>query len=207
MKKNSFNPKKFYNACFWLIALLILGTVIYWVYTFTRENFELNCILSSVDNNKYCVRDNDRAQQSADLLADATMRMEKLVTHLINAYPNNPVCQRLKKNFDPRKINETLPNSTHVAFSENKQKMSFCLTKEKKETSGLIDINTLMFVSLHEMGHLCTVSIGHKQEFWDNFKFLLVEAEGIGIYIPENYKEEPTEFCSMKINSNPYYDT
>ena len=51
-----------------------------------------------------------------------------------------------------------------------------------------------------------TLSVGHKQEFWENFKFLLEGATEIGIYVPEDYKEKPREYCSMMIKDNPYYD-
>jgi hypothetical protein len=51
-----------------------------------------------------------------------------------------------------------------------------------------------------------TVSIGHKQEFWENFKFLLQNAKEAGIYEPIDYKKNPTQYCSMPINDNPYFD-
>jgi hypothetical protein len=51
-----------------------------------------------------------------------------------------------------------------------------------------------------------TVSIGHKQEFWQNFKFLLENAKQAGIYDPIDYKKNPQEYCGMTINDNPYYD-
>ena len=44
------------------------------------------------------------------------------------------------------------------------------------EKDNLIDEHTLMFVSIHELSHVMTKSIGHKQEFWDNFKYLLTGA-------------------------------
>jgi hypothetical protein len=65
--------------------------------------------------------------------------------------------------------------------------MSFCLTERKKEDSDTVDINTLMFVCLHEMSHIATASIGRGTEFWTNFKFILEEAQSIGIYDPQNY--------------------
>jgi predicted metal-dependent hydrolase len=34
-----------------------------------------------------------------------------------------------------------------------------------------------MFVAIHEMSHTCTKSVGHKSEFWENFKFLLENAK------------------------------
>ena len=49
-------------------------------------------------------------------------------------------------------------------------------------------------------------SIGHKSEFWQNFKFLLENAKEAGIHKPVDYKNEPREYCGMKIHDNPYYD-
>ena len=54
---------------------------------------------------------------------------------------------------------------------------------DTEKTNGrLIDSNTLMYVALHEMAHICTESVGHTEEFWKNFKFLIIEAEAINIY-------------------------
>ena len=83
--------------------------------------------------------------------------------------------------------------------------MAFCLNTEKNGNQ-LIDANTLTFVALHELSHIATKSIGHKEEFWTNFKFLLEEASKIGIYEPIDYKKKPTRYCGTTINDNPYYD-
>ena len=70
----------------------------------------------------------------------------------------------------------------------------------------MIDEHTLMFVALHELSHIATKSIGHKTEFWDNFKFLLQNAKESGVHVPEDYKKKPIEYCGMEIKDNPYYD-
>jgi predicted metal-dependent hydrolase len=102
---------------------------------------------------------------------------------------------------------ETLPTSEHTAYSENKgEKLAFCLNKKKTDNNDLIDENTLTFVAIHELSHIATKSIGHKTEFWNNFKFLLTEAQAAGLYSPKDYKSAPQEYCGMKISDNPYYD-
>ena len=75
-----------------------------------------------------------------------------------------------------------------------------------KEGNKLIDLNTLTFVAFHELSHIMTTSIGHKQDFWQNFKFLLENAKEANIYKPVDYKKSPKEYCGMTINDNPYYD-
>jgi hypothetical protein len=51
-----------------------------------------------------------------------------------------------------------------------------------------------------------TTSIGHKQEFWQNFKFLLENAKAAGVYSPIDYKKNPQGYCGITINDNPLYD-
>jgi hypothetical protein len=50
-----------------------------------------------------------------------------------------------------------------------------------------------------------TSSIGHKRDFWDNFKFMLEQANEIGVYQPVNYAQKPREYCGMTIDNNPFY--
>ena len=121
-------------------------------------------------------------------------------------FPENEDVQRLVQKFNPTKISETLPTSEYTAYSENKgEKLAFCLNTTK-DGNKLIDINTLTFVALHELSHIMTETIGHKQEFWQNFKFLLTNAKEANIYQPIDYKKNPKEYCGMTINDNPYYD-
>ena len=61
----------------------------------------------------------------------------------------------------------------------------------------------MMFVVLHEIGHLCSVSIGHTDEFWTNFKWILLESINIGIYIQQDFNKKPVEYCGMSITSSP----
>ena len=35
---------------------------------------------------------------------------------------------------------------------------------------------------------------------------LLENAQECGVHVPRDYKQEPTEYCGMKIQDNPYYD-
>ena len=141
------------------------------------------------------------------MLASITVKCKQLVDHMDKKYPDKENVKRLVKGYNPKKICETLPTSTYTAYSENKgEKIAFCLNKKKEEKDNIIDEHTLMFVAIHEMSHVATKSIGHKEEFWDNFKFLLENAQECGVHVPQDYKKEPTEYCGMKIQDNPYYD-
>ena len=175
------------------------------IYT-ESDAYNLKCIISSVDGNRYCVRERAKLEMSADLLANVTKKCKLLVYYVKEKHPDDPRVKILVKNFNPQKINETLPTSELTAYSENKgEKVAFCLDK-KKNGPKLIDLDTLTFVALHELTHVMTTSIGHKQDFWQNFKFLLENAKAAHIHDPTDYKNNPQEYCGMTIRDNPYYD-
>jgi len=192
---------------FWVFVIFILAGCIY-KYVYDSDTFQLKCIVSGVDGNKYCVRDREKLQDAADLLAKTTDKCRELVKYVQEKHPDNQMVQRLVDGFNPQKVVETLPTSEYTAYSQNKgEKIAFCLNPDKKgDVDELIDEHTLMFVAIHELSHVGTKSIGHKTEFWDNFKFLLQNAKEAGIHEPVDYKKKPTEYCSMKIKDNPYYD-
>ena len=170
------------------------------------DAYNLKCIIASKDGNRYCVREREKLELAANLLATVTQKMKDMVKYLKETHPEDPRVIKLVAGFNPQRVSETLPTSELTAYSENKgEKIAFCLNTTK-EGNKLIDINTLTFVALHELTHVMTTSIGHKQDFWQNFKFVLEIAKAANIYIPVDYKSKPQEYCGMTINDNPYYD-
>jgi hypothetical protein len=188
-----------------VFGVIVVGCIYY--YLESSDAFQLKCIVSDVDGNKYCVRERAKLKPAADLLASVTEKCKALVKYVGEKYPDQDNVKRLVKGYNPQKVMETLPTSTYTAYSENKgEKLAFCLNKKKEDNDHLIDEHTLMFVAIHELSHVATESIGHKPEFWDNFKFLLQNAKEAGIHDPVNYRKEPREYCGMNINDNPYYE-
>lgn len=185
-----------------IILLLIVCLKIYQ----DSDTFNLKCIISDVDGKKYCVRERSKLVLAADRLATVNQKMGKLVEHCRKNFPDRENVTRLCKGYNPKQIYETLPTSEYTAYSQNKgEKMAFCLNKEKNGDQ-LIDPNTLTFVALHELSHIATKSVGHGEEFWRNFKFLLGEASKINIYQQVDYKKKPARYCGTDITDNPHYD-
>tara|TARA_Y100000816_G_C25966197_1_gene504168 strand:- start:235 stop:831 length:597 start_codon:yes stop_codon:yes gene_type:complete len=192
------------NIFGFFVIIFIIGFTLK-IY-FESDMFHLKCIISDKDGNTYCVRETPKLELVADLLANVTGKLKNLVKYVHKKYPTRENVKRLVKNFNPKKISETLPTSSYTAYSENKgEKIAFCTTT-KKDGNKLIDENTLTFVAIHELGHVMTKSIGHKKEFWENFKFLLKNAVNMKIYNPVDYKKNPQPYCGMNITDNPYYD-
>ena len=189
-----------------VLAFILCGCIYH--YFINTDLFQLKCIVSTIDGNKYCVRERSKINAAADLLAKTTDNCKKLVEYVHGKYPDNPMVQRLVHGFNPQKVVETLPTSEYTAYSENKgEKIAFCLNPDKTgNVDNLIDEHTLMFVAIHELSHVGTKSIGHKTEFWENFKFLLENAKEAGIHEPKDYKKKPVEYCSMTIKDNPFFE-
>ena len=192
-----------------LTQFVILLSLVYIFYRYKNSEWaNLKCVVAEKNGKRYCIREReDNMEEAVNLLASVVERMKKLVKHMEKKYPNDERVKRLVKNFNPRKISETLPTSEFTAYSENKgEKLAFCLNKHNENNRKLIDINTLTFVSIHELSHVMTISIGHTPEFWENMKFLLEDAVEIDIYKPIDYSKESGHYCGEDITNNPLYD-
>ena len=198
-----FNFKNENVICYIFVGfVLIMCLKIY----YESDEYNLKCVIASKDGNRYCVREREKINDAANLLAETTEKCKQLVKYMNTTLPDDIRVKRLVAGFNPKSIRETLPTSELTAYSENKgEKIAFCLNTTKGGDM-LIDSGTLMFVAIHELSHIMTSSIGHKQDFWQNFKFLLENAKASNIYQPINYKKSPKEYCGMTINDNPYFD-
>ena len=59
-----------------LIALIVIISIKIYI---DSDNFQLKCIISSVDGNRYCVRERAKLELVADQLAHATNNMKAVV--------------------------------------------------------------------------------------------------------------------------------
>lgn len=156
-------------------------------------------IISSIDGKSYKVKNNHLAQQCADSLAEINKRLLKLISY-IEGLKNPPrYYERLKK-YNPENLSENILNMD-TTYTVNKSSMYFCLTP-RDEDIYVYDINTLMFVAIHELAHVCSISIGHTREFKDNFKNLIEHSIFLNIYEYVDYSKSPIDYCGINITSN-----
>ena len=183
-------------------GVIILSSIIfisYFMYL-TYYNSRLEKVKSNIDNRSYTVQTKEDSQEAANLIAKIRKKLILLVNHLIKAYPADERTERIADNFNPDKMNEGIDNPDYTSYSINKgEQIVLCLRNNNK----LMDINTMMFVVLHEISHISTISIGHTTEFWNNFRWLLEESINIGIYIKQEFDKKPVEYCGMKITDSP----
>ena len=184
-------------------ALFIIAIVLFFIYFNFKNSFlNITYVKSTVDGRSYLVRNRADKQEAADTLAMLNKKLLQLIDYLVKKDGENIDIKRLKKNFDPDNISESTQYSKYTSYSVNKgEKIVFCI--RSKTTNKLEKENILMFVALHELGHLMTKSIGHTEEFWKNFKFLLEEAVKIGIYVKDDFNKNPVEYCGTNITDTP----
>jgi hypothetical protein len=164
---------------------------------------EVEYVKSTVDNTTYMVRSLPDKQEAADLLANIRKKLEVTVDALKKQFPDDPRTKRLIENFRSDKVSEGSENTTYTSYSINKgEQIVFCL-REKDTTKKLVDLNTMVFVALHELGHIATESIGHNKEFWDNFKWILRVAVKEKIYILQDFNKKPQRYCGIQITDQP----
>jgi hypothetical protein len=111
---------------------------------------------------------------------------------------NHPMLKIVRTNFaklNPEYADIPLQEGDS-AYTENKSVITLCL--QDPDTGIYYDINTIMYVALHELSHMISKSHGHNDEFKKNFSDILKKASRIGIYNPD--LPIPSTYC--KINSS-----
>jgi hypothetical protein len=166
-------------------------------------------VKSATDGEVYAVQDLPNKQKAAEMLAQIKANMEKVAEYYRQPEfaPDRPA-QLLVERFNPENIMENSMTSKDTSYSENKgEKIVLCLRdKTRAPEYPFVEMNTVMFVVLHEMAHLMTEQLStgkHTSEFWANFRRLLEDASKIGVYSPVNYSRTPVDYCGMQITDSP----
>jgi predicted metal-dependent hydrolase len=173
------------------------------------SKYNMTLVKSNVDGQTYNVRDMPDKQEAADLMARTRLKMKKLKIYVEEKFPDKPQVKQLAKNFDAdaHRLGESTPDDEFTSFSVNKgESVHFCLRQRENSDESLVNENIIMFVAIHEMGHIITATVGHGPDFWNNFAWLLEQAETLGVYSPQNFSAHPVSYCGMKITDEPKYD-
>jgi len=170
----------------------------------TYWNGGLEPVKSKIDGRTYQVRSLPDKQKAADLLASIAANLTTLMNHIEKTAGDDERTLRLVKRFHPERISESPESDKFTSYSINKgERVVFCL--RQKGTNELVDLNTMMFVAIHEIGHIVTTAVGHPPAFWDNFRWLLDIAINIGIFTDRDYKKDPQEYCGIQITDSPLH--
>jgi hypothetical protein len=196
-----------------ILFVLILVFTVFYLY----QNFaEIAYVKSDIDNKVYMIRrGNDKTQKflkdSANILAQINKNIEKLIKYIDTNYSSdsskNYFIKQLKNNYNPYIISEAAIDPRYTTYTVDKEDIHVCL-RTRDQNENIYDINTLMYVLIHELAHLCNYSPsgygieGHGTGFKNIFKFLIEQAIHIGIYKYVDYSVNPQEYCGLVITSS-----
>lgn len=186
------------------LSSLLLGVLVMsFICKSYLKDMNLTDVVSKVDNRSYQVRKLSDKQDAANKLANISISLTKLVEHVYSTDLDKEGVQQLKSNFNSHNIIENAPGGQYTAYSVNKgEQLALCL--RNADDDRFVETNLILFVSIHELAHVMTNEVGHTDKFWNNMKYLLEQAEKIGVYKPEDYGTNPKMYCGQEINSTPY---
>lgn len=161
---------------------------------------EVEYVRSRIDGQTYLVRMLPDRQRAADMLARLNIKLTALIQHMMAKYPSDNAVTQLHRNYDSEALSEGGNEVGYTSYSVNKgERIVMCL---RQPDGAFVDMNTLIYVAVHELAHLMTHEIGHTDLFWGNFKRLLSEGVQIGIYSEVDYASRPQPYCGISISSS-----
>ncbi len=189
----------------WTFMIVVI-VFAYMGLSMKAAKYPMAYVESKVDSQRYYVRNLPDKQEAADRLARIRQRLCKLKDHLGSTQERKPFVKQLVKNFTctSDQFSESTPEAVHTSYTVDKEKVFMCL-RQRNAKEELVSENTLIFVALHEMAHMGTSTIGHTPDFWNNFAWLLTQAEALGVYEYTDFAAHPVEYCGVHITDSPTY--
>jgi hypothetical protein len=167
---------------------------------------EVEYVHSKLDDRKYLVRKLPDRKDAADMLSRLNAKLTRLVQHVKagGGKPGGGIdpadARRLYDNYNPDALSEGGTEVGYTSYSVNKgEKIVMCL---RHRDTTFVDENVLVYVAVHELGHLMTDEIGHTDRFWSNFRALLREAVSLGLYAKVDFAAKPVSYCGINITSS-----
>jgi len=190
----------------WIFILVMVGVAYFVMYT-KSSKYPVAYVQSTVDKESYLVRNLPDKQDAADRLARVRQKILILRKHLQQSHMEKPFVKQMVDNFDctADRFSESTPDAQFTSYSVNKGEKVFMCLRQRNEKEELVQENIILFVALHEMSHVGTASIGHTPEFWNNFAWLLKQAEATKVYEYTNFAAHPVEYCGVHITDSPTY--
>lgn len=157
-------------------------------------------VVSSVDGKSYRVLDRPDSAEAANMLAVVNANLTKLVKHMYAKFSKDKDVGTLYDRYKGEALQEARYDTENTSFSLNKgQAIHLCL---RQSNGQFVDMNTLIYVAIHELAHVMTPTIGHDKSFWSNMQRLVKNASEIKLYDYVDYSKKPTKYCGIQISSS-----
>ena len=157
-------------------------------------------VKSTVDGRRYKVLNRTDNLQAANILATLNKNLTQLVQHVYAKYPTDKDFASLYDKYRPESLAEGAFDSKQTSYSINKgERIVLCM---RQSNGDFVDMNTLLYVAIHELAHVMTPTIGHDKSFWDNMQRLVRHATDVKLYEYIDYSKQPTRYCGIDITSS-----
>ena len=167
-----------------------------------REVSESRIKVRSVTNGRYYLVNNVDPELSVSILSHIHDSLCYLCCNLSSQ--SDPALQKIAKAVstgmrleeNPRKF----PKKNMTSYSVNKgDKIVMCIIDYRYSPPIPFDMNTIMYVALHELAHIGDNNTGHTNSFKRVFSLILTEAERLRIWTPSGAGGAQTFYCGINI--------
>ena len=151
------------------------------------------------DGRTFLVRDTHHKQETAETLARLNTMVVQFIDKLVATADadHKVMALRLSERYNPNALVESRVEKHLTSFTVNKgEEVSLCLrTRDDKEE--LHDFNTIIYAHLHELAHVASISEGHTNEFFSNFRYLLRKSAEWGMF---KHVKGPMNYCGIDMD-------
>lgn len=183
-------------------AFVALGLVLLIILFINKAHETLmddRVYVEAFDGRKYKVRNTKKKDETANALAQLNDKVMTLMKKLEKDGDEGrkPMVARMKNRYNPETFSEGKIDKRFTSYTVNKgEEVVLCLrTRDQKDE--LYDENLIFYVTLHELGHIASVTEDHNDEFHDNFRYLLKKASEYGMF---KKVRERFNYCGMDVN-------
>lgn len=187
-----------------IIVIILVVLVGYLIYTRIINNWS-EYVKSDIDNEYYLVRNTKNSKLSANMLAEINKNIKILFTYLSRYYNSDVRVAKILKNYNPNRLSENI-SQIGTSYTQNKGELVALCMASRDTNEKLYQLNTMMFVVIHELAHIGNEAYGeesHNKDFVILFAFLLKCAMNCGVYSYIDYSKKPEEYCGITINTTP----
>lgn len=157
-------------------------------------------VTSHINGKRYLVKNRPLKDRVADTLAEMELRVRRFLVAAEKLYPDDVRIRNIRRRWNGT-LSETPDNARDIAYSVGKDAVFVCV--RTPDGQGVEDMNTCMFVLLHELAHVATSDWGHPPVFWTNMRWLLEVAETTGHYVYQDFEASRTTYCGRRLGGNP----
>lgn len=190
-----------------IVCVLIIIVIVACLIIFSKSKHPKKVIVRSRnDDRDYVVQNTPGVVSAVETLSEVRKNIMTLADYLYKHKDEYPefaeYIDRLNDKIRDTKLSENLPGSKHTSYTINKgSEIALCL-RNYPEFKKLHDINTIMYVAIHEISHVACPEINHTELFKKIFAFFLSVATQLNIYEHSHYDINPEKYCGIIINEN-----